>query len=43
MCGTTYPNDAGGDIIRAPSLDRARALLKEAGYNQHCSFCEVTA
>ena len=33
MCGTTYANNAGGDIIRAPSLDRARALLKEAGYD----------
>ena len=32
MCGTTYSNDAGGDIIRNPSLDRARALLREAGY-----------
>jgi peptide/nickel transport system substrate-binding protein len=32
MCGTTYTNDAGGDIIRTPSLDRAKALLKEAGY-----------
>jgi peptide/nickel transport system substrate-binding protein len=33
MGGTRYTNDAGGDIIRQPSLDRARALLKEAGYN----------
>jgi peptide/nickel transport system substrate-binding protein len=33
MCGTTYTNDAGGDLIRSPSLDRAKALLKEAGYN----------
>ena len=32
MCGTTYTNDAGGDLIRTPSLDRAKALLKEAGY-----------
>ncbi|MCB4822878.1 ABC transporter substrate-binding protein [Roseicella aerolata] len=33
MCGTTYTNEAGGDIIRQPSLERARALLQEAGYN----------
>lgn len=33
MCGTTYSNDAGAGILRDASLDRARALLKEAGYN----------
>lgn len=33
MCGTAMGNEGGGDIIRAPSLDRARALLREAGYN----------
>jgi peptide/nickel transport system substrate-binding protein len=33
LCGTRFSSDAGGDIIRTPSLERARALLKEAGYN----------
>src|SRR3954468_1080237 len=33
MCGSTYTNDAGGDIIRQPSLEREKALLQQAGYN----------
>jgi len=33
LCGTALANEGGGDIIRTPSLDRARALLREAGYN----------
>ena len=33
LCGTAVGNEGGGDIIRTPSLDRARALLREAGYN----------
>jgi len=32
LCGTTFTTTTGGEIIRAPSPDRARALLKEAGY-----------
>jgi peptide/nickel transport system substrate-binding protein len=33
MCGTTFSSERGADVIRAPSLDRARSLLREAGYN----------
>jgi len=33
LCGTPLSNEGGGDIIRSPSLERARALLREAGYN----------
>jgi peptide/nickel transport system substrate-binding protein len=33
MCGTPYTSDRGGDAIARPSLERARALLREAGYN----------
>ncbi len=32
MCGTPYSNQGGGDIIRQPSLERARSLLQQAGY-----------
>lgn len=32
LCGTPYSSEAGGEIIRQPSLERARALLKESGY-----------
>ncbi|TCZ66643.1 ABC transporter substrate-binding protein [Roseicella aquatilis] len=32
MCGTPSSNDAGGDILRGASLDRARELLRQAGY-----------
>lgn len=33
MCGTRYSSEAGTDAIRTPSLDRARAMLRESGYN----------
>lgn len=33
MCGTTYESRLGSDVIAQPSLDRAKALLREAGYN----------
>ncbi|GGJ18497.1 ABC transporter substrate-binding protein [Neoroseomonas lacus] len=33
MCGTTYTSELGSDAIKQPSLDRAKALLREAGYN----------
>ena len=33
LCGTRYSTDAGGEAIRQPSLERARALLREAGYD----------
>ncbi|RAI58944.1 ABC transporter substrate-binding protein [Roseicella frigidaeris] len=32
LCGTPYASKAGGEAIRQPSLERARALLQEAGY-----------
>lgn len=32
MCGTTYSTEHGTEVIRQPSLDRARELLREAGY-----------
>ncbi|HEY0184134.1 MAG TPA: ABC transporter substrate-binding protein [Rhodopila sp.] len=32
MCGGPYETTSGGDIIRDPSLEKARSLLKEAGY-----------
>lgn len=33
MCGAPFTSDAGLEGIQRPSLDRARALLREAGYN----------
>jgi len=33
MCGTQFESDRGSEAIAQPSLDRARALLREAGYN----------
>lgn len=33
MCGAPFASDAGTAAIAQPSLDRARALLREAGYN----------
>jgi len=32
MCGTAYSSDRGTEAIVRPSLDRAKALLREAGY-----------
>lgn len=32
MCGANYSNTEGSALIQRPSLDRARALLREAGY-----------
>jgi peptide/nickel transport system substrate-binding protein len=32
MCGTPYSTEAGGDIIRNPSIAKSKALLAEAGY-----------
>ena len=32
LCGTPFTSEAGGDTIRRPSLERARALLREGGY-----------
>jgi peptide/nickel transport system substrate-binding protein len=32
MCGTPYSTDVGGDIIRDPSIEKAKALLQQAGY-----------
>ena len=31
-CGTFYAGDAGSDLIRETGLERARALLQQAGY-----------
>jgi peptide/nickel transport system substrate-binding protein len=33
MCGTRYSTEAGSEGLRQPSLERARAMLKESGYN----------
>ncbi|MBO1075884.1 ABC transporter substrate-binding protein [Roseomonas marmotae] len=33
MCGTRYATEAGSEALREPSLERARAMLKESGYN----------
>jgi peptide/nickel transport system substrate-binding protein len=33
MCGAPFSNDAGSEAIARPSLERAQALLREAGYN----------
>ena len=33
MCGGTYASEAGTEGLRQTSLERARALLREAGYN----------
>ena len=32
MCGGRYATDAGTEALREPSLERARTLLREAGY-----------
>lgn len=32
LCGTRYATEAGAEHMRAPSLDRARQMLREAGY-----------
>ena len=32
MCGTNFSTEVGGDIIRSPSVAKARELLKQAGY-----------
>jgi peptide/nickel transport system substrate-binding protein len=32
MCGTTYSAEATSETVRRPSMDRAKALLHEAGY-----------
>ncbi len=32
-CGTPLANDNGSDVLRVRSIDRARAALREAGYN----------
>ena len=32
MCGAPYSTDAGGEMIRTQNLEKAKALLKEAGY-----------
>lgn len=32
MCGTAYSTDVGGDIIRNPSIAKAKELLQQAGY-----------
>lgn len=32
MCGGPFESDAGTEALRTPSLERARALLREAGY-----------
>jgi peptide/nickel transport system substrate-binding protein len=33
MCGATYSSTNGSDLIARPSLDRARELLRQAGYD----------
>jgi peptide/nickel transport system substrate-binding protein len=33
MCDGPYDTDAGTEVIRTPSRERARAMLREAGYN----------
>lgn len=33
MCGTPYATEAGTESLRSHSMDRARALLRETGYN----------
>ena len=33
MCGGPYESDAGTEALRNPSIERARSLLREAGYN----------
>lgn len=33
MCGGPFATDAGTESLRNPGLERARALLREAGYN----------
>lgn len=32
MCGTPFSSDLGSEVIAKPSLERAHALLQEAGY-----------
>ncbi|WP_426955334.1 ABC transporter substrate-binding protein [Muricoccus radiodurans] len=34
MCGAAYSSTQGSDLIARPSLERAQALLREAGYNR---------
>ncbi|ONG58674.1 ABC transporter substrate-binding protein [Pseudoroseomonas deserti] len=33
LCGTRYASEAGSESIRQPSLERARQMLKDSGYN----------
>jgi peptide/nickel transport system substrate-binding protein len=33
LCGGPYATEAGTEALRNPSLERARALMREAGYN----------
>ncbi len=33
MCGAPYSSERGAEAIRQPSLEKARSLLREAGYN----------
>jgi peptide/nickel transport system substrate-binding protein len=33
LCGGPYESDAGTEALRHPSAEKARAMLKEAGYN----------
>jgi peptide/nickel transport system substrate-binding protein len=33
MCGTRYSSEAGSEGLREPSIERARQMLKESGYN----------
>ena len=34
VCGTPFATDAGADaLLHGPNLDKAKALIKEAGYN----------
>ncbi len=33
MCGTAFSSDRGSEVIARPSIDRAKELLREAGYN----------
>jgi peptide/nickel transport system substrate-binding protein len=33
LCGTRYATEAGSEGIREPSLERARQMLRESGYN----------
>ena len=33
LCGTPLASEAGADALRDPSIEKAKALLKQAGYN----------